>query len=296
MGTDLKFCQHKNLMDCPILRAAMCVQMSFPATAGGVFGDKPSQILAEFLASKKSANRRQVYINSLKYYLQKFLDEYPNFLNCQPSDIEKVLAKSSGAYSRQTWLNRISTLYSYCVRRGYLNNNPCDRIDRVTIDRAAPVVLTVSQAKALLEGCPTICKPYLALGMFAGIRPEEILRTDWENINLETRTVMVDGKTRRRRFVPLEDSALKILAQHPEKRGAVAPSASTVRRWKRAAREMLGGKWTADILRHTAASMLLAKYEDAGKVALWLGNSPQILLTHYHRPITKAECSAFWEL
>jgi hypothetical protein len=31
-------------------------------------------------------------------------------------------------------------------------------------------------------------------------------------------------------------------------------------------------------------------------VALWLGNSPRILLRHYHELVPPVECVAFWEL
>jgi hypothetical protein len=54
--------------------------------------------------------------------------------------------------------------------------------------------------------------------------------------------------------------------------------------------------WPTDLLRHTAASYLLALHKDAGKVANMLGNSPQILLSHYHDPVTEADCKAFWQL
>jgi integrase len=59
---------------------------------------------------------------------------------------------------------------------------------------------------------------------------------------------------------------------------------------------LTGGKWRADILRHTAASYLITKYQDVGKVAFWLGNSPQIIMTHYHEPVMQAECEKFWTL
>jgi integrase len=112
---------------------------------------------------------------------------------------------------------------------------------------------------------------------------------------LETKTVSVDGKTRQRRIVPLEPIAAELLSDHPLKTGAVAPSKSTVRRFLRQCRAVLGlEKWPTDFFRHTAASYLLAKYQDAQKVALWLGNSPKVLLTHYHNPVTSGQSAKFW--
>jgi integrase/recombinase XerD len=168
---------------------------------------------------------------------------------------------------------------------------------RVTIDRSAPCILTVEQSRQLLSSVPPRCKPYLILGMFAGVRSDEIVRMKWSDINFETNTVRVDGKTRRRRIVPLEPIAAELLKACPRESESVTPSRSTVRRWKRkAGKSYLGGRWRQDILRHTAASYLITKYQDVGKVAFWLGNSPQIIMTHYHEPVAQNECEKFWSL
>jgi hypothetical protein len=52
--------------------------------------------------------------------------------------------------------------------------------------------------------------------------------------------------------------------------------------------------WPKDILRHTAASMLMATWEDEGKVAATLGNSPSILHAHYRELVTKEQAKRFW--
>jgi integrase len=265
---------------------------------GGVEDVAIKKVFDELIQSKRAGNRREVYVKSLSYYVSRFVDyagAESKIGSVTSSQVEEFISSFTG-YARQTWLNRISTLFSFAVRRGYVDRNPCDRIDRVRIDRNPPVILTVEQAKTLLLSCSTLCKPYLVLGMFAGIRPDEIHRLDWSQINLDTATAKVDGKTRQRRIVALEPVVIKYLKDHPIKTGPVAPSKETARRFKRKARACLGGKWTADILRHTAASYLLGKYQDAGKVAMQLGNSPKILLSHYHDPVTKEECEKFWNL
>ena len=251
----------------------------------------------ELLRARTAANRRQVYVNSLRYYLDRFTRSIGSNVEIglvSTAKIERFLSPFHG-YTRQTWLNRISTLFSFAVRREIIERNPCDCIDRITIDRSPPVVLTVEQSKTLLKTCPVVCRPFLILGMYAGIRPDELHRMNWSDINLDAATVKVDGKTRQRRIVTLEAIAINLLAQHPLKSGPLAPSRSTVKRWKKKARAHLGGKWTADILRHTAASYLLAKHQDIGKVSFSLGNSPKILLRHYHDPVSPAECKKFWD-
>ena len=69
------------------------------------------------------------------------------------------------------------------------------------------------------------------------------------------------------------------------------------RRWLRTMRDHLGFKaWPQDVLRHTTASQLLALRKDAVAVALELGNSPQVLLTHYLELVTWKQAAEFWAI
>lgn len=253
-----------------------------------------SLIIERLLDSKRASGRRPIYVKSLAHYLYRFAQGRECIEEITTEQIEQFLLKCTAGNTRATWLNRISTLFSYAVKRGIIEKNPCDRVERQRIDRHSPQILTPAESSNLMSICPTLCKPYLILGMYVGIRPEEIQHIEWKDINLETKTVAVNHtKTRRRRIVPLEPIAARLLSECPIKQGRVSPSLSTVRRFRRRARSVLG-VWQADLLRHTAASYLLALHKDSGKVATMLGNSSKILLTHYHTPVTEKDCSEFW--
>jgi integrase len=279
---------------CLILQAASRVRWQ-QANLGGVEGI--GNCIEAVLEAKRTANRTPRYIKSLGYYLRQFAagrEERP-LADFTVEDVESWLKRYPGQYSRQTWLNRLSTLFAFAVRRGYVSANPCDRLDRVTIDQTPPVILTPGQSRDLLAHAPAIMRPYIVLGMFAGIRPEEIERMDWAHIDLAAATARVEGKTRRRRLVPLHPRAVAELGKHPLRSGPVAPSPAIIARWRRTARAALGlAHWPQDLLRHTAASYLLALHGDAGKVATMLGNSSGVLLTHYHEPVRNGDCGEFW--
>ena len=159
-------------------------------------------------------------------------------------------------------------------------------------------MLTPTETQLLLNLAPTNIKPYLVLAVYAGIRPNEILKLNWNQIDLATCTVRInEAKTRQRRIVPLEPRPASLLEPFSKSEGLLAPSKGTVRKFQRIARDTLGWKsWPKDLLRHTAASYLLAKHSDAGKVSLMLGNSPKILLAHYYEPVNHADCAEFWRL
>lgn len=254
----------------------------------------------ELLAAKRAANRRPVYLRSLGFYLNQFAagrDTKP-LAEFSTASVEQWMQRYASPESRQTWLNRLSTLFSFAVRRGHLTANPCARIERVTVERVPPLVLTPEQAEKLLRVTPPRMRAHVVLGLFAGIRPGELAKLTWDAVCLDTKSVRVDlAKTRRRRIVPLEPCAVALLAALPERTGDISPPEISVRRWKRrAAKALRFGRWPQDLLRHTAASYLLALLGDAGKVAARLGNSSAILLTHYHQPVKQADCERFWQL
>lgn len=254
----------------------------------------------ELLAAKRAANRAPEYVRSLGFYLNQFAKGREERLLSEftVADVEQWSNRYASHYSRQTWFNRLSTLFSFAVRRGHLTANPCNRIDRVTVDKLPPLVLTPEQAGKLLRVTPPRLRAHVVLGLFAGVRPGELARLTWDAVCLETATLRVDrAKTRRRRIVPLEPCAVALLVALPERTGKITPHESTVRRWKRrAAKSLRFARWPQDLLRHTAASYLLALLGDAGKVAARLGNSSAVLLSHYHQPVKPADCERFWKI
>jgi integrase len=224
---------------CLIIRSVHQLKPQLSLTlAGGFIGLQTC--IDELIAAKRAANRRPRYVDSLEHYLRQFStgQELKNLCDLTFLDLENWLAKYGNASTKITWVSRFSALFSFAVRRGYVTANPCDRLEKISVDRKPPFILPPAQSKRILAATPTVLIPYLVLGMFAGIRPEEIMRMKWSDVDLETKTARVDGKTRQRRIVPLPEIAVH--AKHPLHTGLVAPSASSVTRWKHRVRAMLG--------------------------------------------------------
>jgi hypothetical protein len=69
------------------------------------------------------------------------------------------------------------------------------------------------------------------------------------------------------------------------------------KRYRRELREFLGFRaWPQDITRHTAASYLYAKLEDAAQVACFIGNSPDTLARHYRAIVTREQAEEWFKL
>jgi integrase len=291
---------------CPL---AQTIRRLF-ATSGkncvGIGGQRRlSSVVEELIAARSGTGHRERYVNGLRQYLALFArahDAIP--IDCvTPAHIDRWFASRSEApTTRASNLGRLSALFSFARRRGYCTANPCDNVERVRIERAPPKILSVDESLRLLETCrrltPAIL-PAVALGLLAGVRPHEVERMTWSDIDLDERRATVSAaasKVRRRRIVPLAPNCVAWLWLCARTTERLLPPPTTARRLRRTLAASAGMVWHQDILRHTAATYLLARERDAARVALWLGNSPGILLTHYADLVGCGNVDAFWSL
>lgn len=260
--------------------------------------------IKEMLAAKRLANRRPRYIKSLQSYLGLFARGRENLTvdHIKARDIEAWFAGRNEALATQNSnLGRLSALFSFCVRRGYITSNPCDDVDRPYVEHRPPAILTpwqVAKALAYTRRKEPRFLAWLVLAMLCGLRPEEAGKAKWQNINLEAGTVTVDAaasKVRFRRIVHPKTMALAWLDEARKLKAVLPVDHSSRRRFVRRLRSRLGfNKWPQDCLRHTAASYWIADVKDAGKVANELGTSAGILLKHYRELVTSDEADRVW--
>lgn len=266
---------------------------------------KLNRIIKECLDAKRMVNLRPVYLKELDRYLSRFSEFLgnPRIPAVMVGDIERWLARPEwSAGTRATGINRLSSLFSFAVRRGYVKSNPVDRLDRIRLERPPPRILSPTEAQSLLDATRDIAPallPYIILGLFAGIRPAELDRLDFADVLPERRIVKIDAassKVRQRRIVQLEDAAvLWLQALECPACGPIAPTQKR-RKLRRIRKAMGWSEWPKDILRHSSASYWMAKEQNAAKVADWLGNSVGVLLRHYREIVTSEDSLAFWSI
>lgn len=261
-------------------------------------------VIAECIDAKRFANLRPVYVLELERYLGKFRLDFRDraITSLRAKEIEAWLNKPEwGAGTRATGINRLSALFSFALRKGYVDSNPIDRIERVRLEYRPPRILSPDDAEKLLAMALLYVPDMLGhviLGLFAGIRPGELSKLTYADVDMVRGIVRIDAatsKVRRRRFVELEPKAIHWLKLHVICEGAVTPCQKR-RKLRRLAAAMGWDCWPKDVLRHTCASFMMAKYRDAGLVADKLGNSPSILLRHYRELVSAEAAAAFWAI
>jgi site-specific recombinase XerD len=254
------------------------------------------------LEAKRAAGRRERYLSALSAALGQFIRGREELAlgSVTRLEIQAHVGAVASLHSRATRLNRLSTLFAWAVRAGHLDANPCDRIERVTPEQRPPLILTPEQAHHALQFTRDHWPRYLAwlaLTLLAGVRPEEAERSEWSAIAPGHVVIAAQtSKVRWRRVVPLMPLAAEWLAEARKREAELPLPAISLKRFRRKLRDELKlPKWPADLLRHTAASYLLAEHQDAGKVASWLGNSAGVLLRHYRELVTREDAKRFWE-
>ena len=159
---------------------------------------------------------------------------------------------------------------------------------------------------AAAEYASGACLAAVGLMLYAGIRPEEVRRLDWAQIDLREGVVSLrarHSKTGGARIVtirPVLRNLLERAAAMGFRAGSVCP-----RNWPakwRALRRLAGWdgkekKWTADILRHTFASYFARHFKNLHVLQLEMGHSSSDLLrTRYlnMEGVTEMTAAIFW--
>ena len=223
-------------------------------------------------------------------------------------------------------------LFGFALRRGYISQNPVATVEKIESPMRDEVsILTATEAEEVLRRAERYAPelvPYLAIGMFAGLRPmNEMGGLDWKDIDLAGGMILVrraSSKTNRKRNVPISPNLKAWLKSVPlsQREGAIGCSRRKLdwilgreprRDWRvaepgkinRAAKEK--GKptrheftplpWDKNIMRHSRTSYRLAETKNETATAAEGGHTPAIMKTHYaNRTLPDAEVKKFWSI
>ena len=290
-------------------------------------GDIMVNALSEkYRESKERKGLRPRSLSDLKYRLGVFALTFGARLvkEIQAVEIEQWLFadKTSSNQTRRNFRTVLMGFFKYAVTQKYLAANPLLAVTNPVVEDAEPEILTVKQAWALLNPALAMPEldllPYVALGLFCGVRAEELARLDWSAVDLASEHITIGSKIakkRRIRMIHVPDCCRAWLeAAGVKEKGAVRP-AGFARRWDkltagadRFALDQDGNRveseksiglvpWPANALRHSAASYHFARHNDAAKTCAMLGQkSDQVLFDHYRSLVKPAEAKKFYEL
>ncbi len=271
-----------------------------------------------YLKSRIQHGRSKKHLDSLRRLFERFCVSHgtDRLNDITGNQVEEWLHDLGvGPVTINSYRALLHSLFEFGVRKKLCPENPVKAVERMTVKADEVGILTAGQLAKLLEIAQSDVRATIALGAFAGIRPEEIVRLTWEEVSLEKGHITITAaksKTAQHRYVkilPCLEAWLRPLI------GSGSIQGGNFRRRYDEARRLAGfalrgnkrrqhedeGKslvpWPHDALRHSFASYHLAKYQNAPALALELGHqSNALIFSNYRRRVTESEANEYFNL
>lgn len=277
----------------------------------GIKSKAVADAVDEMIATKRQSGASELYLSDLRYRLGTLKAACHCDVNALvPDDLTRFFdALKLSARSYNNFLRALKTFFSFAQKQRWLSkeSNLLECIEKRKEKSAAVEIFTPAELAELFEHAPVELAPCLALGAFAGLRAEEILRLEWADIERRPGFIEVGAhksKTATRRLVPIADNLAQWLAIAPRNGAQVWPHSKpwlfeSIRDTVAAITEARKPKkrpafvWKTNALRHSFISYRLAEIQDANRVALEAGNSPQMIFRHY-RELATPEQARTW--
>lgn len=262
----------------------------------------------EYLAALKSDGVGKFYLRDNRTRLGAFVDQFSGreLTSITTGEMQQRLrAMQVGPRTKNNYRDNIATFFRWAQTEGYLPKNVATEADELKVIRAPSEIHihTLETAAALLHGAEEHdprCIHYLALGYFAFIRPTEITRMTDANIRFEHNDIEIlpaiaKGERRRagrRRLIPIQPSLMAWLESYPLPRGKL--TMYKTREFVRRLVRKLKIDWHHDVMRHTGISHAVAMTQNVDQVALWAGNSRDIIYENYLNQVPEREGKLFF--
>ena len=263
---------------------------------------RTSDVIPELLKARTGDGLSARYLADLRVRLARFANVFGERMiaTIAPAEIDGWLRSLGvGSVTRNTFRRRLAVLFNFAKRRSYLSENPINHVERAKECPGETEILTVAETERLLESASSETLPYWAIGAFAGLRRAEIERLEWSEIDFDGRFIEVKAakaKTASRRLVTIQDNLQAWLAQYRTCTGYVCPPNLQKKLNEDRDRAGLRSNWPQNALRHSFGSYHLARFNDAARLALEMGNSPAMIFKHYRELVKPKYAIRYWEI
>lgn len=202
------------------------------------------------------------------------------------------------ATTYHTYYMTLTVFFQWAITHGHLKKNYVKDIELPKIPKSLPKNLSKQQADTILEA--TINYPFshrfiryrnhaiIATFIFAGIRKNELFKLTLDDVDIENRTLFINGKGNKQRFIPISNRLTEILERYFKERQKLkktcpafftsfglnkAYTNSGLSRVISTIRESSGIYFRAHVLRHTFATLMLEGGCDIYSLSKMMGHN-----------------------
>ena len=206
-----------------------------------------------------------------------------------------------------TNLTRLNVFFAWCLKQGYVSENPFDGMEKPRLEKKLPRRLTRAEAERLLATCQNMryrdgfqrarSHAIIALMLYAGLRRAEVLNLERAHVDLQAGLLrVVHGKGGKDRNLPINENLTPILETYLKVRDvdgiynpyffvSVQPgkpfSERGIRRLFDKLKAHTGLDFSPHALRHTFATLMLEGGCDIYSLSRLMGHSKITTTTIY---------------
>ena len=263
------------------------------------------------------------YLETKRHLRPSSYQECRNVLRCMVRKSPGIAAQTVRSLRARDCLEMITTAYHtphtfdkarrllncffrYALQQNWCDENPVRRLQVKRLHERTISALMMDEIYRLLEQAASPkfrnCAAAVGVMLWAGIRPTEVSRLYWRDVDLEERVVHIlprvskTGGARLVHIQPILKRWLKRFRCGAQDDDLLVP-ANWARRWC-ALREASGlNPWHPDTLRHTFASYYLRYFRNIYHLQMEMGHSSaKLLFSRYlnMQGISLAAAAAFW--
>ena len=267
-----------------------------------------------YITRKRKKKYSDAYLNNFNYVRKRLPEDIENTLVCDLTKEQIELAAKAVGPTDDTFalgFRVLRAVLNWSVdKREWAEKHEASKIECDNPETAeVATIVTLGEAQAVVDSCRdwrgekggldcSDCLPAFAIMLFAGIRPAELDRLEWSDVDFETENIRVPGsksKTNTLRNVHIEANLMAWLSACGDSVGMVKP-----RNWKRKGqlvRRKAGIRGKHDILRHSYGSYWLAVHGDTATLQSYMGHKHvTTYLDHYHQAVKKRDALKFWKI
>ena len=262
------------------------------------------------LEARRERRVRTVY--DFRYFTRRFMKRCPGLARRR---VRAISAQECAQYIEQAFDTPrqrqkarliLSGVFGTAVKRGWCSENPVARVEVPRVVEKQVPILSPQEIKDLRQTAERYqggsCAAAVGMMLYAGIRPHEVARLTWEQVDLRERAIYImprHSKTGGARRVTIHKPLLRILRTHKRKNEEKICPANWLHHWRELRRaagwDSPARRWPQDALRHTFASYHLSHFRSYAELQLEIGHRDATLLrTRYVDQRGVHEAAKFW--